>query len=167
MVKQHTSVRDQVQSTRTHHLQTRTTVTLYHHLQNKHRPQQLRSRMDPEKRLFVPRHRQIHGILMVLTLSTDISWLLKITGNLLQEAISGILANTRNRHISHQMNTLERYYREPLRTWMLNVNMAALLMMTGLQTLTVVMEMTDVKCLRSRIRRNGREISAIEPKRVA
>jgi hypothetical protein len=123
--------------------------------------------MGPETRLFVLRHRQIHGILMVLTLSTDISWLLKIAGNPLQEAIFGILVNIRNKHTSHQMNTLERSYREPLRTWMLNVNMAALLMMTGLQILTVAMETTDVKCLLSRIRRNGRETSAIEPKRVA
>jgi hypothetical protein len=50
---------------------------------------------------------------------------------------------------------------------MLNVNMVALLMMTDLPIRIVGMEMTDGRCLHNPIRKNGRETSATEPKRVA
>jgi hypothetical protein len=65
------------------------------------------------------------------------------------------------------MNISERYCREPPRAWMLNVNMVALLMMTDLPIRIVGMEMTDGRCLHNPIRKNGRETSATEPKRVA
>jgi hypothetical protein len=122
--------------------------------------------MGPERRLFVPRYRQTHGIPMGLTPITDNLCHLKITGILPQEAIFGILVNTLNSRTSPQMNILEKYYREPLKTWMPNVNTAAPLMMIDLPIRTVVMEMTDVKCQRNLIRRNGNGISAIGPRRV-
>ncbi len=166
MVKFHTNVKDQAQLIRTHHLQTLTTATHYHHLQNKHLPLQLRNQMGPEMKLFVRHHIRTHETLMDLMLNTDISWLLRMPGNLLREAICGTPANTLNKHISRQMNILVRCCRELLRTWMLNVSMVVLLMMTDLQIHMEGMEMRDGRCLPHPIRRNGRETSAIEPRRA-
>jgi hypothetical protein len=123
--------------------------------------------MDPERRLSGSHHNQIHEILMVRKLSIDNSWLLKITGKLVQEAIVGILGNILNNRISHQMNILEKFCREHLRIWIPSANMAALLMMTDLRIHIAGMETTDGKCLHNQIRRKGRGTSAIEQKQVA
>lgn len=161
-----TSEKDQAQSTRIHRLRTHTTATLYRHLQNRRLPLQRRNQTGPVMKLFVRHCTRIHETLMDLTLSTDISWLLKMPGNLLQGVICGIPDNTPSKHISRQMNILERYCREPLRAWMLSVSMAVLLMMTGLPIRMAGMEMRDGRCPRSLTRRNGKEISAIEPRQA-
>jgi hypothetical protein len=103
---------------------------------------------------------------MGLTPTTDNLCHLKIIGNLPQEATSGMLVNILNSRTSPQTNILGRYYREPLKTWMPNVNMAAPLTMIGPPIHMVVMAMTDVKCQHNLIRKNGNGISATEPRRV-
>jgi hypothetical protein len=123
--------------------------------------------MGPGRRLSVPHHNQIRGILMVLRHIIDSLCPLKTIGKSLQEAISGILGNTLNNHISPRTNILEKFYKEHLRIWMLNENMAALLMMTDLRIRIVGMATIDVKCRHNLIRRNGRGTLAIGPKRAA